>query len=123
MSKKIFMDAFYSQFNQFLDQLKAMYPDDTDFPNFASNLNMMKMVNPLYPVTFIKADIIDKFGEKILARDESFFLTNTDIQQSADIDIVYKLKGYISSMTPENKEAVWSYLEILTKLTLKIVAL
>jgi hypothetical protein len=121
--KKIFMDAFYSQFNEFLDQLKAMYPDDPDFPNFASNLNMMKMMNPLYPVTFIKTDIIDKFGEKILARDESFFLTNTDIQQSADIDIVYKLKGYISEMTPENKEAVWSYLEILTKLTLKIVAL
>ena len=123
MSKKIFMDAFYSQFNEFLDQLKAMYPDDPDFPNFASNLNMMKMMNPLYPVTFIKTDIIDKFGEKILARDESFFLTNTDIQQSADIDIVYKLKGYISEMTPQNKEAVWSYLEILTKLTLKIVAL
>jgi hypothetical protein len=81
----------------------------------------MKMMNPMFPVTFIKTDIIDKFGEKILERDESFFLTNTDIQQSADIDIVYKLKGYISEMTPQNKEAVWSYLEILTKLTLKII--
>jgi hypothetical protein len=121
MSKKIFIEAFYSQFNQFLDQLKAMYPDDPDFPTFASNLNMMKMMNPMFPVTFIKTDIIDKFGEKILERDESFFLTNTDIQQSADIDIVYKLKGYISEMTPQNKEAVWSYLEILTKLTLKII--
>lgn len=121
MSKKIFIEAFYSQFNQFLDQLKSMYPQDSDFPGFASNLNMMKMMNPMYPVTFIKTDIIDKFGEKILARDESFFLNNTDIQQSADIDIFYKLKSYISEMTPQNKEAVWSYLEILTKLTLKII--
>lgn len=121
MSKKIFIEAFYTQFGEFLAQLSKMYPDDKDFPAFASNLSVMKYMNPMYPINFVKTDVVDKYKDKILSRDESFFLNSEEIQQSADIDIVYKLKTYISGMTPENKEVVWSYIEIITKLTLKIL--
>lgn len=121
MSKKMFIEAFYSQFGEFLKELSKMYPEDKDFTDFASNLSMMKYMNPMYPINFVKTDVVDKYKHKILSRDESFFLKSEEIQQSADIDIVYKLKSYISEMTPENKEVVWSYIEIITKLTLKIL--
>jgi hypothetical protein len=121
MSKKMFIEAFYSQFGEFLAELSKMYPEDKDFTDFASNLSMMKFMNPMYPINFVKTDVVDKYKNKILSRDESFFLKSEEIQQSADIDIVYKLKSYISEMSPENKEAVWSYVEIITKLTLKIL--
>ena len=121
MSKKMFIEAFYSQFGEFLAELSKMYPEDKDFTDFASNLSMMKFMNPMYPINFVKTDVVDKYKNKILSRDESFFLKSEEIQQSADIDIVYKLKSYISEMSPENKEAVWSYIEIITKLTLKIL--
>ena len=121
MSKKMFIEAFYSQFGEFLKELSKMYPEDKDFPAFASNLSMMKYMNPMYPINFVKTDVIDKYKDQILSRDESFFLNSEEIKQSADIDIVYKLKVYIKDMTPQNKEAVWSYIEILTKITLKIL--
>ena len=121
MSKKIFIEAFYTQFGEFLGELTKMYPDDKDFPDFAANLKIMKFMNPMYPINFIKTDVIDKFDDKIISRDESFFLNNKEIQQSADIDIIYKLKNYITDMSPQNKESVWSYIEIITKLTLKIL--
>jgi hypothetical protein len=121
MSKKMFIEAFYSQFGEFLAELSKMYPEDKDFTDFASNLSMMKYMNPMYPINFVKTDVVDKYKNKILSRDESFFLKSEEIQQSADIDIVYKLKSYISGMSPENKEVVWSYIEIITKLTLKIL--
>ena len=121
MSKKMFIEAFYSQFGEFLAQLSKMYPEDKDFSAFASNLSVMKFMNPMYPINFVKSDVVDKYKDKILSRDESFFLKSEEIQQSADIDIVYKPKSYISEMTSENKEVVWSYIEIITKLTLKIL--
>ena len=121
MSKKLFIEAFYTQFGEFLNELTKMYPDDKDFPSFASNLSMMKYMNPMYPINFVKTDVVDKYKDKILTRDESFFLTSEEIKQSADIDIVYKLKSYIQDMSPQNKEAVWSYIEIITKITLKIL--
>jgi hypothetical protein len=121
MSKKMFIEAFYSQFGEFLAQLSKMYPEDKDFSGFASNLSVMKYMNPMYPINFVKTDVVDKYKYQILSRDESFFLKSEEIQQSADIDIVYKLKSYISEMSSENKEVVWSYIEIITKLTLKIL--
>lgn len=121
MSKKLFIEAFYTQFGEFLNELTKMYPDDKDFPSFASNLSMMKYMNPMYPINFVKTDVVDKYKEKILSRDESFFLTSEEIKQATDIDIVYKLKSYIQDMSPQNKEAVWSYIEIITKITLKIL--
>jgi hypothetical protein len=121
MSKKMFIEAFYSQFGEFLKELSKMYPEDKDFSDFASNLSVMKYMNPMYPINFVKSDVVDKYKDKILSRDESFFLNSEEIQQSADIDIIYKLKTYISGMTSENKEVVWSYIEIITKLTLKIL--
>lgn len=121
MSKKMFIEAFYSQFGEFLKELSKMYPEDKDFPAFASNLSMMKYMNPMYPINFVKTDVIDKYKDQILSRDESFFLNSEEIKQSADIDIVYKLKSYIKEMSPENKDVVWAYIEIITKITLKIL--
>ncbi len=121
MSKKMFIEAFYSQFGEFLKELSKMYPEDKDFPEFASNLSMMKYMNPMYPINFVKTDVVDKYKDQILSKDESFFLNSEEIKQSADIDIVYKLKSYITEMSPENKDVVWSYIEIITKITLKIL--
>ena len=121
MSKKMFIEAFYSQFGEFLKELSKMYPEDKDFPAFASNLSIMKYMNPMYPVNFVKTEVVDKYKEQILSKDESFFLNSEEIKQSADIDIVYKLKSYIKEMSPENKDVVWSYIEIITKITMKIL--
>jgi hypothetical protein len=121
MSKKLFIEAFYTQFSEFLGQLTKMYPDDKDFPAFAANLSVMKYMNPMYPINFVKTDVIDKYDAKIFARDESFFLNNEEIQQTTDINIIYKLKSYITDMSSENKQVVWSYIEIITKITKKIL--
>ena len=121
MSKKMFIEAFYSQFGEFLKELSKMYPEDKDFPAFASNLSIMKYMNPMYPVNFVRTEVVDKYKEQILSKDESFFINSEEIKQSADIDIVYKLKSYIKEMSPENKDVVWSYIEIITKITMKIL--
>lgn len=120
MSKKILIDAFFNQFNSFLGELKQMYPEDPDFPVFITTLSMMKVANPMLVVNFIKTEIVDPFGAKILAKDESFFLTQ-DYASRGDVNlnIVEKLKEYIQGMSPETKETVWKYIDIISKLCSK----
>lgn len=120
MSKKIFIEAFFSQFNSFMGELKQMYPDDEDFPVFITTLSMMKAANPMLVLNYVKSEIIDPYGAKIAVRDESFFL-NQDYTSREDVDlnIVDKLKQYIAGMSAETKETVWKYIEIITKLCLK----
>jgi len=121
MSKKIFLDTFYKQFIDFLNELHKMYPNDNDFPSFSTKLTLLKTINPMLPIQFIKTEIIDKYQEQIFKKDESFFVNSKEIEQSSEINIFFKLKSYITDMTDENKETVWSYIHIIIKLTLKIL--
>lgn len=120
MSKKMFIDAFFSQFNSFLEELKEMYPEDQDFPVFISTLALVKSTNPMLVVNFVKSEIVVPFGEKITVRDETFFMEQDfTTRNDVDLNIVQKIKQYIKGMSPQSKEVVWKYIELITKLCLK----
>jgi hypothetical protein len=124
MSKKILLEAFFNQFDSFFSNLTKMYPEDPDFPSFSTNLYLMKNTNPMMVVKYVKTEIIEPYNDKIINRDESFFL-NQDYSSRDDVNlnIVDKLKQYIQNMSPETKSVVWSYIEIITKLAAKILEL
>jgi hypothetical protein len=124
MSKKVLIDALFTQFTAFVNELSGMYPEDADFPMFAMTLSLMKSTNPMMVINFIKTEITDIYGEKIAVRDESFFL-NQDLSTRDDVDlnVVDKLKQYIVGMSPSTKDTVWAYIEIITRLSTKILSL
>jgi hypothetical protein len=122
MSRKVLIDTFFNQFTDFLKQLENMYPDDTDFPVFLTTLNLLKSTNPILVVKFVKENIVDLYKDKILNKDESFFL-DQDYTKHGDVDlnIVHKLKKYVKDMSPNSKDVVWKYIELIMKLTIKIL--
>jgi hypothetical protein len=122
MSKKVLIDTFFNQFTDFLKQLENMYPDDTDFPVFITTLELLKSTNPILVVKFVKENIVDLYKDKILKKDESFFL-DQDYTKHGDVDlnIVHKLKKYVKDMSPNSKDVVWKYIDLLMKLCLKIL--
>ena len=122
MSKKILIEAMFSQFSSFFSELTRMYPEDPDFPAFTTNLRLMQMTNPMMVVRYVKSEIIDPFGDKIAIRDESFFLKQ-DFSYRGDVNlnIVDKLKQYISGMNSITKNVVWSYIQLITTLATKIL--
>ena len=124
MSKKVLIDALFTQFTSFVNELSQMYPEDADFPMFATTLSLLKSTNPMMVVNFIKTEIVDHYGDKIAIRDESFFL-NQDLSTRDDVDlnVVDKLKQYIVGMSPATKETVWAYIEIITRLSTKILSM
>ena len=122
MSRKVLIDTFFNQFTDFLKQLENMYPDDTDFPVFITTLDLLKSTNPILVVKFVKENIVDLYKDKILNKDESFFL-DQDYTQHGDVDlnIVHKLKKYVKDMSPNSKDVVWKYIELIMKLSMKIL--
>ena len=120
MSKKVLIDAFFNQFNGFLTAMNEMYPDDEDFPVFITTLTMMRTTNPMLVLKFVKSEIVDLYGDKIQAKDESFFM-NEDYSKRDDVNlnIVDKIKQYIRGMSPATKDTVWKYIDIITKLCSK----
>jgi hypothetical protein len=120
MSKKVLIDAFFNQFTSFLEELKEMYPNDPDFPMFLMTISMMKSTNPMLVLNYVNDEIIKVYGAKIAEKDETFFM-NQDFTKHGDVDldILQKLKQYISSMSPASKDMVWKYIDIISKLCIR----
>jgi hypothetical protein len=121
MSRKIFIDVFFDQFISFINELKQMYPEDTDFNTFLTTLNLLKNTNPMLVVNYIKSEVIDIYEDKITKHDETFFLEQSYSQKNADMNIIFKLKEYVKGMSPASKEVVWQYIDLLMKLCIKII--
>jgi O-phosphoseryl-tRNA(Cys) synthetase len=118
MSKKVLIQAFFEQFVSFSKELCGMYPDDSDFSLFSNTIGLMKMTNPSLVVKYV-ADNVLQYEEKIMSKDETFFMQNEFAEYQADIDmnIFSKLKQYIENMSPSSKEHVWKYIQNIVRLT------
>jgi hypothetical protein len=116
-SKQVLTAAFFDQFMAFTSELCEMYPDDADFSMFATTLTLMKMTNPALVVTYVRDNVL-QFEDKIMKKDESFFLDYDFAEYANDIDmnIFQKLRQYITSMTPASKTSVWTYIQNIVRL-------
>ncbi len=115
-SKVTLMTALFDQFTSFVSELSQMYPDDPDFPLFLTSVRLLKTTNPSLLAKYI-VENTSQYEEQIMTKNEKFFLEHTfDTHGDIDMDILSKLKSYVGSMTPENKEHVWKYCQNIMKL-------
>jgi len=115
--KSVLLNAFYDQFFQFIKELKAMYPEDPDFPLGATTLRLLKSTMPSFPIKQFY-DSSKGFEDQILSKNELFFLDHSfnEFKEEVDFDILAKLKTYVKSMSDSSKDAVWVYIQNLYKL-------
>lgn len=122
MSKKILLDAFYTQFSEFLSELSRVFPDDTDFPAYNAQLLLVKRVNPTIAVREFTTHVVP-IEDIIRARDANYFLAGNPSKTLVDAittdnvePLVQKLKSYWKQMSTENQSVVWSYMLLLVEI-------
>ena len=123
-SKISLMNAMFDQFTSFLSELIEMYPDDPDFSIFLTTVKLMRNTNPSLVVKYIY-DNTNSFEEKILNKDENFFLDYSFSEYSSDVDlnIFAKLKQYLKTMSQSSKDNVWKYIQNIYRLSKAITNL
>lgn len=119
-SRVVLLNALYDQFISFVSELSEMYPEDPDFPLFITTVRLLKTSNPSLLAKYI-AENTAQYEEQILKKDEQFFLTHDFQSHDLDIDILSKLKSYVSTMSPTTKEHVWKYCQNIIKLAKALV--
>ena len=124
MSRKIFIDAFFNQFNDFLEQLIRVFPEDTDFPAYLSGLKLLQRTNPMLVITQVK-EHVSPYEETIRAKNEDFFLKHTfdDVSDDAIDQVINKLKGLWGVLDDSNKKHVWEYVTVLLELAKRCASL
>lgn len=114
-TRVVLLNALYDQFTSFVTELSEMYPEDADFPLFLTTLRLLKTSNPSLLAKYI-VENTSPYEEQIMKKDEQFFLTHTFESHGVSIDILSKLKTYVESMSPNNKEHVWKYCQNVIRL-------
>jgi hypothetical protein len=116
-SRQVLTQAFFDQFTAFSTELCEMYPDDPDFSMFSSTLKLMKMTNPVLVIKYVRDNVV-QFEDKIMKKDETFFLDYNfaEYADAVDMNIFQKLRQYVSSMSPASKNSVWVYIQNIVRL-------
>lgn len=119
MSRKILIDAFFNQYEDFLNQLKDVYPEDPDWKLYLSGLAIFRRTNPL---VIVKKTWkwVSKFEEDIYNRNENMFMemdytTYTEGEEPLE-QTIEKLRAMWSVLNPHNRRVVWDFVNNITKL-------
>lgn len=117
-----YLTAFNNLIFKFTDDLIETFPEENDFKVYKRALSILKSANAKKMCVIFKS-YSHMYKEKILKKDESFFLENeySEIKKANEDEntveqVINKLKKYWGELSAENKEKIWKYLETLIKL-------
>jgi hypothetical protein len=119
MSKKIYVDAFYDQYEDLLQQMVAVFPRDPDWARYRTGIAVFRRANPMVLVEKTW-ECVSPYEGEIRARDEAFFLTQP-VTEGAIVQTVSKLRDLWAQLTPHNRSIVWDYITNITYLAKRCV--
>jgi len=118
-----YLTAFNNLIFKFIDDLIETFPEENDFKVYKRALSILKSANAKKMCAIFKSYSFI-YREKILNKDETFFLDNdySEIKQANEDEntveqVINKLKKYWTELSQDNKDKIWKYLETLIKLS------
>jgi hypothetical protein len=119
--KKIFIDTFFNQFAEFMDQLAKVFPADADFHAYKMGIQLFHKTNPSIVLTAVREHVFP-FEKTIRDKNDDFFVKN-EFKDYADDDtvmtIIRKLQNLWVSLSEKNRDIVWTYIILLLDLAKK----
>ena len=119
---------YLGQFNdtlvELVDDLIRVFPQDGDFRMYKLAIQGAMIADRSVVHNVFRDRICLVYGDKIVARDEDFFVNNSydDMKQefSQAEKLIQKLKGCWGMLDTEQRNVVWKYLRVLVMLDRKI---
>jgi hypothetical protein len=112
-----YYECFNSKLDEFLKDLTSSFPDIKDLRLVKSGLQLAKNIDIKLPQSVFDEHVAVRYEEKIVKKDEKFFLTETyeDVvkKHGIDLDVVGRIKDIWSTLGDTDKEIIWKYLQVL----------
>lgn len=115
MSRARIITLFFEQFQSFIEQLIVVFPEDTDFPVYLSNLKMAKLTNPKMVIAGIEQHCLP-FAETIKSRNADFFVKYPFKEYEKDdtiVPVIRKMKAMWLEISPANQSHIMDYINNL----------
>ena len=124
MDKTTILKAFNNQFEEFLDDVEVLFPDNTDIKTTKTGLTMLRKANPKMIVSVWYIHICIKYEEEIEKDNLEYFLTkdySSDLNMDEGaankvLDGIDKIREPLRHLDAENKKKAIQYLKNLNQL-------
>ncbi len=123
MDKKTLLKAFNDHFDEFVQDIVTIFPDNLDIRSAKSSIQILRKANPKLLIGIWNNYISSKYADQIEAGDISFFIDNdyaddvSAMERSTQImEAVDKLRQPIREMGDDNREKTMKYIQNLKKI-------
>lgn len=113
-----FLQAFNNHFEELIDDILRVFPDDNEIATASNALKKMRKANPKLIINVFIEHIKNPYGTQIMENNIDFFLEK-DYSTDVSNDILMKvnsIKGPIANMSSDEQTKVIKYLQNLCKL-------
>jgi hypothetical protein len=110
------LSKFNEQLLNFVQEMCNLFPEDKKLSTFYCTLELMRKANPREIMNQFK-EYVYPFKDKLLSRDDSFFLNNNfsdKVVDSNSISEMLRMKEIWSSnrLTKNDKDCIWNYFKV-----------
>lgn len=120
------VECFNAKITEFARDLSGLFPSDPDIAAVKSGLSMSMVVDEAKPARLFHKFVAVPHGDRLLARDEEFFLTANEADVVRDgtvsgaVAMIARLRDYWAGMSAGDRAVVWNYFKLLVMLSRKI---
>ena len=122
-----FVTIFNDHFNEFVNDIQSVFPDDTDILTAKNALLAIRKANPKLIVRIWIKYVYNPYKEQIESGNIAFFLVKdyaNDLARNDNSDKIMesidRLRSPIKNMSPENQAKTMKYIQNLSKLAAMI---
>ena len=122
-------NVLYTAYNtlaiKFNEELIEVFPKDIDFKVCLNTIKLIERTTKRKLFDLVSPQLL-MYRDYIKNRDERFFLEkdNTEYtEDSENVPIISKLKDYWGTLSDNNKDKIWEYVNSLLALTEQIVVM
>lgn len=110
------VSMFNEKLSSMVNEVVQMYPSMNDFKVLKGKLSTALTLTPKLTIEIFGTHVL-KYEEQIMKKDEEFFL-NLDFSGTA-VEEFSHLRDVYTSSSAENKDCLWKYIILLTKVSKK----
>ena len=122
-----FVTIFNDHFNEFVNDIQSVFPDDTDILTAKNALLAIRKANPKLIVRIWLKYVYNPYKEQIEAGNITFFLVkdyanDLAINDNSDkiMESINRLRSPIKNMSLENQAKTMKYIQNLSKLAMLV---
>jgi len=123
MDNRQILTAFNNHFLEFVDDVKRVFPNDTDIATVQNGFIKMRKANPKLIIMTFKEHVYDPYHKEIELGNLDFFISKDYVKDVKDLgnnnvilEKINYLKEPIKIMNKEDQDKVVKYMQNLCKL-------